>query len=59
MKFDPADKLDTLRKKSDSFSEFFLRASEEEIKKVLTEAAHKANEDQLRLFKKSRLVEII
>ena len=37
------------------FSDFFLRASDEEKKKVITEAAKKANEDQLKVFHNARL----
>ncbi len=37
------------------FSDFMLHASPEEKKKVFTEAARKANEDQLRAFKEIEL----
>lgn len=36
-------------------SDFLLRASPDEKKKVIAEAAHKANEDQLKMFNKARL----
>lgn len=37
------------------FSDFFMRASADEKKVVLTEAARRANEDQSRIFEKARL----
>ena len=37
------------------FADFFLHAPTEEKKKVITEAAKKANEDQFRILKESRL----
>lgn len=39
----------------EGFSDFFLRAPVDEKKKVITEAAHKANEDQRRVLQESRL----
>lgn len=36
------------------FSDFFMNAPEKTKKEVITEAAHKANEDQLRVFNKAR-----
>lgn len=44
-----------IAKKYSGFSDFFLNASEEEKKRVITEAARKANEDQLRVFNEARL----
>lgn len=41
-------------KKSGSFSAFFLHASEIEKKKVFTEAAKRANEDQRALLKRAK-----
>jgi hypothetical protein len=35
------------------FSDFFLRASAEMKRKVITEAAQKSNEDQMNIFKKA------
>ena len=37
------------------FSDFFLRAPEETKKRVIAEAARKANEDQMKVFKESKL----
>ena len=42
---------------SRKFSGFLLHASEMEKRAIFTEAAHKANEEQMQLFRKSRLVE--
>ena len=39
----------------EGFSDFFLRAPVHEKKKVIEEAAHKANADQLKVFKEARL----
>ncbi|GEM_PF-859846 len=39
----------------EGLSDFFLRAPVDEKKKVIKEAAHKANEDQLKVFKEARL----
>lgn len=36
-------------------SDFLLRASPDEKKKVITEAARRANEDQFRVFSKAQL----
>lgn len=35
-------------------SDFLLRASSDEKKKIITEAARRANEDQFRVFSKAR-----
>lgn len=56
-------KLFTFRKNTDlseysGFSDFFLRASEDTKKKVITEAARKANEDQLKVFKDAQLKQV-
>lgn len=48
-----ASKVET----SDRFSDFFLNEPLETKKEVLAEVARKANEDQMRVFKKSQLVE--
>ncbi|HYC34304.1 MAG TPA: hypothetical protein VEC13_01075 [Candidatus Paceibacterota bacterium] len=37
------------------FSDFMLHASLEEKKKVIAEAAHKSNEDQMKVFQESKL----
>lgn len=37
------------------FSDFFLHASDEQKKKVITEAAKRANEEQMAVFKKFHL----
>ena len=37
------------------FSDFFLHAPLEEQKRVITEAAQKANEDQMKVFKEAQL----
>ena len=42
-------------KKTDGFADFFRNASPEEKKRVFTEAARRANEDQRELFKRSGL----
>lgn len=36
-------------------SDFLLRASSDEKKKVITEAARRSNEDQFKVFSKARL----
>lgn len=41
-------------KRYDSISGFFMHASKNEQKKVLTEAARLANEDQLRVFNEAK-----
>ncbi|MFH1405390.1 MAG: hypothetical protein ABIH21_04855 [Patescibacteria group bacterium] len=41
------------KQKYTGFSEFFLRASDESKKQVLREAAIKANEEQMEVFKKT------
>lgn len=43
------------KEKSGKFSEFFLHASEENKERILKEAAQKANEEQMIIFKKSQL----
>lgn len=43
------------KEKSGKFSEFFLHASEEKKERVLKEVAHKANEEQMAVFTKSKL----
>lgn len=42
------------KEKSGKFSEFFLHASEENKERILKEAAHKANEEQMIVFRKSQ-----
>ncbi|MFA6554537.1 MAG: hypothetical protein WCS89_03440 [Candidatus Paceibacterota bacterium] len=42
-------------KKYESLSDFFMHAPADEQKKVFTEAARKANEDQMRIFKQAQL----
>ena len=37
------------------FSDFFIHAPLDEKKKVITEAARRANEDQLKVFRERRL----
>jgi len=39
----------------DSFSDFFLHASEKQQEDVIRQAAQKANEDQLKTFEKSQM----
>ena len=36
-------------------SDFLLRASSDEKKKIITEAAHRSNEDQFKVFSKAQL----
>lgn len=50
-------KLFATKKKTkySGFSDFFLHAPEDVKKEVITEAARKSNEDQLKIFKKSHL----
>lgn len=43
------------KKKSSRFSDFFLHASDDEKKRVFTEVAQQANEEQREVFKKSQL----
>lgn len=40
------------------FSDFFLRAPENAKKEVIAEAARKANDDQMRVFKQAQRVEV-
>ncbi len=44
-----------ISKKYAGFSDFFIRASSDEKKKVITEAARRANADQLEVFEKARI----
>lgn len=37
------------------FSDFFLRASDDEKKRVIVEAAQRANEDQMEVYERSKL----
>ena len=46
-------KVDTY--KAEGFSDFFRNAPEEAKEKVLKEAAHRANEDQRRVFEQVQL----
>lgn len=39
----------------EGLADFFLHAPVDEKKKVIKEAAHKANEDQLKVYKEARL----
>lgn len=43
-------KREVKAKPSSRFSQFFLEASSKEKKKIITEAARRANEDQRKLF---------
>lgn len=43
------------KESSDSFSNFFTHASDREKKRVFTEAAKRANEDQRALFDRAKL----
>ncbi|PIR89324.1 MAG: hypothetical protein COU07_00285 [Candidatus Harrisonbacteria bacterium CG10_big_fil_rev_8_21_14_0_10_40_38] len=43
------------KEKSGKFSDFFLHASERRKEEILKEAAHKANEEQRKVFPKSHL----
>jgi hypothetical protein len=43
------------RTKNESFSEFFLNASEKEKEAVITKAAKQANEEQRKVFDESRV----
>ncbi|PIQ68422.1 MAG: hypothetical protein COV91_04110 [Candidatus Taylorbacteria bacterium CG11_big_fil_rev_8_21_14_0_20_46_11] len=45
----------TVAREYKGFSDFFLRASDEEKNMVFTEAARKANEDQQRTFREAKL----
>ncbi len=53
--------IDTLKKKlgkresHGSFSSFFIHASDRERKRVFTEAARRANDDQRALFDRAKL----
>lgn len=44
-------------KKSSLFSDFFLHAPETKKREVLAEAARRANEEQMEVFRKSRFAE--
>ena len=46
---------DEARETPRRFSDFFLNASEEKKEAVLTEAAHMANKEQMRVFEKARI----
>jgi len=43
------------KRKYSGLSDFFLRAPEDEKQKIITEAARRANEDQLRIFNRARI----
>lgn len=43
-------KKERVTKPSNKFSRFFLESSSKEKKKIITEAARRANEDQRKLF---------
>lgn len=45
-------------KKYTSASDFFMHAPADEQKKVFTEAARKANEDQMKVFRQAQRVEV-
>ena len=45
-------------RKYNSASDFFMHASADEQKRVFTEAARKANEDQMKVFKRAQGVEV-
>lgn len=45
-------------KKYKGVADFFLHASPEEQKKLFTEVAQKANEDQMMMFKKAQEMEV-
>ncbi len=47
-------KIEGLEKYS-GVSDFFLHASDDEKKRVMNEAARKANEDQLKVFRAAKL----
>ena len=53
MKFLDLFKKTEQKEKSGRFSDFFLHAPEERKEEVLREAAHKANEQQREVFRKS------
>lgn len=50
-------KKDTDLSEYKGFSDFFLRAPENTKKEVIAEAARKANEDQMKVFKQAQRVE--
>ena len=50
-----ANKRRNKNRKYSGFSDFFLHAPENEKKEVITEAARKANEDQLAIFTRARV----
>ena len=45
-------------KKYEGLSDFFMHAPADEQKKVFAEAARKANEDQMKVFKQAQGVEV-
>ena len=45
------------KKREGSFADFFLHASEQEMKEVITEAARRSNEDQRSLVEKINRLE--
>jgi hypothetical protein len=56
-------KLFTSKKSTDlseykGFADFFLRAPESTKREVIAEAARKANEDQMKVFKRAQEVEV-
>lgn len=53
-----AGKKNTDLSQYNGFSDFFLRASENTKKEVIAEAARKANEDQMKIYKQAQGVEV-
>jgi len=49
------EELEEITSEYAGLSDFLLRASSDEKKKVITEAARMANEDQFKIFSKARL----
>ena len=54
-RFSLGKKREEPRMKNESFSEFFLNASEKEKEAVITKAAKQANEEQRKIFDESRV----
>jgi hypothetical protein len=48
---------DKQKNSQSSFADFFLHASENEMKEVITEAARRANEDQRSLIEKIKTLD--
>lgn len=45
--------IPNITKKYESLSDFFMNAPADEQRRIFTEAAHRANEDQMKIFKEA------